>query len=252
MNKSTEKKPTYFYDRYNFHFKSKSREKLYLGKDHPFTEFLRLVQKQFKVLDVGCGGGFLTNLINKKTGCTITGLDLSEKSLETARVMCKNATFTKGDALHLPFANDSFDALVSNGVIHHTPNPFKGFSEAIRVIKKKGIIYMSVYNKAHIYSFLYATYGRFLRLFNPNKFWIQKIFHPLYRLKFKMYCSLFVGEWDSSINTFNLFADAYLTPIAHFHTPKQMIEFGKKNGLEVLRAQSGNNGKMIIFIFRKK
>lgn len=58
-----------------------------------------------KTLDVACGTGFLTRHLPGE----IVGLDQSESMLEEARRQAPNATYLSGDALALPFENESFE-----------------------------------------------------------------------------------------------------------------------------------------------
>ena len=60
-------------------------------------------------LDVACGTGFLTRHLQGE----ITGLDQSARMLELAAGRLPNAAFVQGDALALPFAEDTFDRVVS-------------------------------------------------------------------------------------------------------------------------------------------
>jgi ubiquinone/menaquinone biosynthesis C-methylase UbiE len=61
-------------------------------------------------LDVGCGTGFLTRHLPGE----VTGLDQSEAMLEIARERAPGATFVRGDALDLPFADGAFDRLFAS------------------------------------------------------------------------------------------------------------------------------------------
>jgi demethylmenaquinone methyltransferase/2-methoxy-6-polyprenyl-1,4-benzoquinol methylase len=58
-----------------------------------------------KTLDVACGTGFLTRHLRGE----VVGLDASERMLSEARRQARHATFVRGEALALPFANASFD-----------------------------------------------------------------------------------------------------------------------------------------------
>jgi ubiquinone/menaquinone biosynthesis C-methylase UbiE len=68
-----------------------------------------------RTLDVACGTGFLTRHLNGK----ITGLDQSARMLETARERMPEATFVRGDALQLPFPDDSFDRVFTGHFYGH-------------------------------------------------------------------------------------------------------------------------------------
>lgn len=84
----------------------------YLGRSQPgFREALEgaiaAIQDLLpvRVLDVGCGTGFITRYLRGR----VVGLDQSEAMLEIAQVRVPAATFCKGNALDLPFADGSFD-----------------------------------------------------------------------------------------------------------------------------------------------
>ena len=63
-----------------------------------------------RVLDVACGTGSLTPHL----GPEVTGLDQSEAMLEVAREHTPRANFVRGDALRMPFADNSFDRIFSS------------------------------------------------------------------------------------------------------------------------------------------
>lgn len=103
------------------------------------------------LLDIGCGSGALTILCAKtwKDAC-ITGMDYWGREWNYAKEQCEenartegtpSITFCQGDAAQLPFADESFDAAVSNFVFHEVrtqPDKRKVVREALRVVKKGG------------------------------------------------------------------------------------------------------------------
>src|SRR5262249_57027840 len=69
-----------------------------------------------RVLDACCGTGDLA-IAAQRAGGYVTGLDFSERMLERARTKSGQIEWIRGDALALPFADDSFDvATVGFGV----------------------------------------------------------------------------------------------------------------------------------------
>ena len=103
------------------------------------------------ILDAGCGTGEYSCWYAKHGG-HVTGVDLSESSLEMAshyahREGIKHITFDKQSVLKLPFSDGSFDYVTSMGVLHHTPDPIGGFRELCRVLRPGGVILVSLYNK---------------------------------------------------------------------------------------------------------
>jgi demethylmenaquinone methyltransferase/2-methoxy-6-polyprenyl-1,4-benzoquinol methylase len=66
-------------------------------------------------LDVACGTGFLTRHLSG----AVTGLDSSDRMLEVASRQVPAATFLRGDALALPFGDDTFDRVLTGHFYGH-------------------------------------------------------------------------------------------------------------------------------------
>lgn len=98
-----------------------------------------------KVLDLGSGSGmdsFITALKVGKSG-QVTGIDMTDEQLQKATQLAiennfENVKFTKGYLEKLPFADASFDVVISNSVINLCPDKEKVFAEIARVLKPKG------------------------------------------------------------------------------------------------------------------
>ncbi|MDR5589714.1 class I SAM-dependent methyltransferase [Christiangramia sp. SM2212] len=96
-----------------------------------------------RVLDQGCGGGRYTVAWKFLGAKECTGIDISEISLEDARARVEIAgipdvNYDEGSVLKLPYKDNSFDIVFSNGVLHHTDNWQKGVEEQLRVLKPGG------------------------------------------------------------------------------------------------------------------
>ena len=101
------------------------------------------------VLDDGCGGGRYT-LALKALGCKkVTGIDISPNSVDLAKKMNPysedEVSFIQGSVLELPFRNESFDFVFSNGVLHHTMSTEKGLGEIYRVMKPNAKCWLYLY-----------------------------------------------------------------------------------------------------------
>ena len=108
----------------------------------PFVETLldaAGVVAGIRVLDVCCGTGLVTAAATARGARTI-GLDFSPAMLHQARHAHPELQFDEGDAEALLYADDSFDAVVSNFGIHHVARPDKALAEATRVLRPGGRI----------------------------------------------------------------------------------------------------------------
>ena len=94
-------------------------------------------------IDVGCGNGAVTELlIDRYAPTEVQGIDPSEAQITYARARpgMRLAEFRQGDAMALPFAENTFDAAIMALVIFFVPNPAKGVAEMARVVRPGGIV----------------------------------------------------------------------------------------------------------------
>lgn len=102
------------------------------------------------VLDLGSGAGIDAILAAQKVGSNgkVIGVDMTEEMVEKAKENAKkqgvkNVDFLLGEIENLPLADNSVDTIITNCVINLTPDKAKTFSEAYRVLKPGGKIYLS-------------------------------------------------------------------------------------------------------------
>ncbi len=95
-----------------------------------------------RVLDLGCGTGALAErLLDAIPGCSLTGVDLSPRMVEVARVrLAGRADVLLGDAERLPFHDAAFDVVVCNDSFHHYPDPERATFQAWRVLAAGGAL----------------------------------------------------------------------------------------------------------------
>jgi SAM-dependent methyltransferase len=99
-----------------------------------------------RVLDAGCGDGFLVEAISPLAG-EVVGVDLSESAGLAAR-RCRalnNVRVLRGNVLALPFAPASFDVVWCEGVLVHTTDPRGGFRALGRLVRPGGRLYVWLY-----------------------------------------------------------------------------------------------------------
>ena len=104
------------------------------------------ISRGARVLDAGCGTGLLTLALLRtiRFPVSITALDLSSTSINAARRALyssrgrtRDVTFTQGNLLSLPFADDSLDIVVTSGALEYVPLA-DGLAEIARVIAPGG------------------------------------------------------------------------------------------------------------------
>jgi ubiquinone/menaquinone biosynthesis C-methylase UbiE len=94
-------------------------------------------------IDVGCGNGAFTELLVERCApAEVQGIDSSIDQLAFAktRPAARVARFQPGDAMALPFPDNSFDAAVMALVIFFVPDPAKGVAEMARVVCPGGMV----------------------------------------------------------------------------------------------------------------
>jgi arsenite methyltransferase len=119
-----------------------------LGCGNPTA--LGKISKGDVVLDLGSGAGIDCFITSKKVGKTgkVIGIDMTEEMVEKARSLANkygfsNTEFRLGDIEKLPVDSSSVDIIISNCVINLAPDKDKVFSEAYRVLRKGGRMYVS-------------------------------------------------------------------------------------------------------------
>jgi ubiquinone/menaquinone biosynthesis C-methylase UbiE len=114
-----------------------------------------------RILEVACGqGGFVHELAN--AGAQVTGCDFSSAALHATRskLGANQAALVQGDAQSLPFADNSFDVLVSCETIEHLPRVQAALGEVHRVTRPGGMLFLTTPNYFNFMG-LCEIYARF-------------------------------------------------------------------------------------------
>jgi ubiquinone/menaquinone biosynthesis C-methylase UbiE len=97
------------------------------------------------MLDIGTGPGYLpVEIVKRKPDINIIGVDLSKKLIHMAQTNAVKASlsgrlqFQVGNAANLRFDDDTFDMVISTGMLHSLKNPVAVLKEIYRVLKKGG------------------------------------------------------------------------------------------------------------------
>jgi arsenite methyltransferase len=115
----------------------------YCGVGNPFS--LGNINEGEQILDIGCGAGVDTILAAIIVGSkgSVIGVDIVPEMIARAQSNLKmmyldNVKFQKGSGENLPFSDEIFDVVISNGVINLMPDKEAALSEIIRVLKPGG------------------------------------------------------------------------------------------------------------------
>lgn len=129
-----------------------------------------------KALDVCCGTGMITRELAKKVGRegSVTGLDFCREMLDIAREALKespyekNVEYIQGNAMEIPFPDNSFDSATIGFGLRNVPNMKKTIREMTRVVKPGGRVVCLEFSKPtvpifkQIYNFYFERWVPFL------------------------------------------------------------------------------------------
>lgn len=123
----------------------------------PFLKTLSISQNKYKkILDIGCGTGTVCFYLASK-GSFVTGVDISRKAIELAKLNSRNLNLSKKTRFYISdFPNDKiigkFDLIVCSEVLEHIKDHTKAISKVYSLLEKNGHAFLSVPLKT---SFLY-------------------------------------------------------------------------------------------------
>ncbi len=175
------------------------------------------------MLDAGCGNGMLTEYFSQK-GPTMIGIDFSTSVFEAEkRRHSENCCFVQGNLMSPPFKDETFDIIVSNGVLHHTPDTELTFRSVAKVVKQNGIFYLWLYSrKGTIYWKFKRRVFDYLRMVicrMPSwgqKFSVRVITNILYNIYL-----LFGEKLDKNTLVIDIY-DSVTPRWRYYHTPEEI------------------------------
>lgn len=101
-----------------------------------------------KILEVGCGaGGFARGIKRARPDLEVWGVDIDKRAIGQAKKCLKGLRglrFKVGDAHSLDFSDQGFSAVVMADILEHLEKPPKAISEAYRVLKTGGVLFLAV------------------------------------------------------------------------------------------------------------
>ncbi len=206
------------------------------------------------ICDVGCSTSYLGEYLKRNyPRYDYLGIDMNSQAVEIARA--KGIQVREGNNLSLDLPEEYADLTVSEGVIHHTPDPLACFKELVRITKTGGHISLYVYNRRHLYYYIY-TCGSLIRRLNRSVFgkaFVRSIIFPIFNLGYVQLGNFLFFKNKQLIPrdlAWNIFSDQILTPIAHFFTREQILEAATRYGLNPVKEKLSINKQGLMFVFR--
>jgi SAM-dependent methyltransferase len=202
------------------------------GEDYfPVFKSLGLSREAFKsafankqALEVGCGGGQLTAFMANNFQ-HVTGVDISQKSLDYAKKICSerglnNVDFLEGnlfDDLFLNSHTGQYNFILCYGVLHHTADPRQGFERLCALLKPGGILLVGVYSRTML---TYRLKRKLILLlagedWGKREFWAKRLF------------------FKNSSRLLSIY-DGFVHPQVSFHSIRQVYNWLQENSLQYL------------------
>lgn len=208
-----------------------------------------------QALDLGCGSGRWTKYMHEKVAF-IDAVDPSAAIYQAAHHYhdLKNIRFTRAGVNDLPFEDESFDFIISLGVLHHIPNTEKALNSLLKKLKPKGqaliYLYYAFDNRGAFYKFIFflSTFLRKIVASFPQRlkfvvtdFIAAVIYMPFISLAYlvrwlfpkrkwfaKIPLSYYLGKSWNIIRNDAL--DRFGTPLEQRFTKKQIVEMVENCG----------------------
>ena len=150
-------------------------------------EGLRMINRRSpRILDVGCGTGWLTSILGR-FGPT-TGIDLSPVAIRRARVLYPDVTFIAGDLFDFESWSAVFDVVVSVQVIDHMEDQARFVEHVARLLTPGGHCILVTTNARNVSYWTLEHFERFAAGFQPIERWLtpgqlQFLLVPNFRLR---------------------------------------------------------------------
>ena len=116
--------------------------------------------KDIKILDVGCGGGLLSEPMCR-LGATVTGIDASDKNINVAKIHSQKDNLKINYFCSSPEKfkiNDKFDVILNMEIVEHVEDVNLFLRSCNKLLKKNGIMFIATLNKT-LKSYVFAIIG---------------------------------------------------------------------------------------------
>lgn len=189
--------------------------------------FAKMLDEQIpfgtRVLECGSGTGQLSIFLSIARR-TVFGVDMCLNSLRLGEAFKKKNDLKRVHFLQMNlfapiFKPETFPLVISNGVLHHTADPFLAFQRIARLVKPGGYILIGLYHK---YGRLFTDLRRFLFKISKDKF--------------KALDSRLMDEELSQTRRKTWFADQYQNPHESKHTIGEVLTWFQQTGFTFVKS----------------
>ena len=122
------------------------------NKDKPF--------KNLNILDIGCGGGLLSEPMSRLGG-NVTGIDASEKNIISAKIHAKQNNLNISYFCNSPEnfkSNKKFDLVLNMEIVEHVEDVNFFIKKSSELLKKNGLMFVATLNRT-LKSYIFAIIG---------------------------------------------------------------------------------------------
>jgi len=152
-------------------------------------DVLKFIGSNCLILDIGSGSGMISKFASEKN--IVVPFDISKKCISNSLKLNPSLFGVVGDAMEIPFKDNSFDTIICVELIEHLQNPDKCMNEIHRVLKDNGNLIMTTPNYRSFWpllEFLWDEFGRGrnYRFQHISKFNIDSIKNTLTKYNFRI------------------------------------------------------------------
>ena len=153
-------------------------------------EAAREIQIPPRILDLGCGKGYITAKIKQANpDSDISALDYSLSAIEYAFDHFHEIDFVVGDAYESPYAENYFDIIVCNNLWEHVPDPLFLLNRISKIIKPSGFLLISTPSRYRLGNLLRVIRGKTVSLISEHhvtEYSVGQVFEQLHYGGFKI------------------------------------------------------------------
>ena len=120
----------------------------------------KLPLKDIKILDIGCGGGLLSEPLSR-LGATVTGIDASDRNIKIAKMHLKKSKLDINYYCSSPerfVSKEKFDVVLNMEIVEHVDNVDFFLFKSSELLKKDGLMFIATLNKT-LKSYVFAIIG---------------------------------------------------------------------------------------------